>query len=446
MRSYSFYYRDSLDLKILFPQAYRFSVLYPDKDDNLIIEDGIMRLKRPEQFDPSRIHNTVRVYKHKYDYFKIEVNIRSWIEGEYQLKEITRISAIKRNGFFKLARRLVNKIYPLPFNTHLLTQDGVSYYSSKNHLVRFSNGKKEIIGKMPRLLHPRFYDFLVFDNEAFLRTAGRIYMSSDSMTHWKLIYDGKRAIKDSMIWIEEERSLLFMEYTPGLELSRHHLYKYYVETGETKTCMTFYTPDEHERDGLEPYCRHIHVLMCDPYTKDIYVGTGDADDENAIYRSSDNGNTFAKIGGGSQAWRTLSFLFTKENVFWNTDSPDPQYLSSLNRSKLSTTNNSNDLVVRWPLYNSASWNSYYDVDNKMFFMASNCEGTIYDRYYRLYGIIIDEGKPTVYELFKEKAEERCFNQFDQLFVLGKDNHGVFWVYDLRNNFYRQFVLKSNTQD
>ena len=170
------------------------------------------------------------------------------------------------------------------------------------------------------------------------------------------------------------------------------------------------------------------------------MGTGDANDESTIYRSTDNGNTFTKIGGGSQAWRTLSFFFTKDNIIWNTDSPDPQYLSCISRSNLSTTQFLSESLKHYPLYNSACWNSFYDSNNDMFVMASNCEGAIYDSYYRLYGIIIDNGKPTVYELYRESAGEHNFNQFNQLFVLAKDNQNAFWVYDIRNAYYRQFVL------
>lgn len=440
MQTFSFYYRDSLDLKSLFPQACRFSLLYPDKDDNVIIEDGKMRLKNPEAFEPSRIHNIVRVYKHKYDYFKINVSIRCWQEGEYSLKEVTRLGFVKASGLYHLCRRLVNKIHPLSFNTHLLTTGKTSYFSRNGFLIKQKGVDRIVIGKMPRLLHPRFYDFVIAGDEAFLRTAGNIYMSRHLMTEWKLIYDGKRAIKDSMIWIEEEQALLFMEYTSGHSYSRHHILKYYAITGETKTIMTFHTPEEHEKEGLTPFCRHIHVLMKDPYSKDIYLGTGDSDEENAIFRSKDNGNTFFKLGGGSQAWRTLSFLFTNKEVFWNTDSPDPQYLSSIRRIDIPDESIPESSVTRWPFFNSASWNSFYDENNDMYIMAANCEGALYDMKYRVYGIRIENGIPSTYCLFEEQAENREFNQFHQLFVLGKDVDGRYWFFDERNNYYRQFVL------
>ena len=440
MQRFSFYYRESLFLNALFPNAYKFSLLYPD--DNVIIEDGVMRLKYPESLDPSSIHNIVRVYPHKYDYFKIEVNIRCWREDEFHLKEVTRCAWIKANKVFKLTRRVVNKIYPLPNNTHLFTNGGVSFFSKNNHLVRREKGKSFVIGKMPRLTDPIYYEFLPVGAEAFLRTGGLIYNSEDGMTKWKKIYDAKRAIKNSMIWIEEENALLFSEYTPGLNLCRHHLYKYYVHSGETKTIMTFFSPDEHERDGAAPYCRHIHVLMKDPFTKDIFLGVGDSDDESAIYRSSDNGNHFALVGKGDQSWRTLSFIFTERSVFWNTDSPDPQYLSEIRRDQLNDLPLQTNEVKHWPLYNSASWNTAYDGRENLVVMSASCEGTLYDNKNRVYGIQMNKDKPVTYSLFDDESKGReKVSRSHQLFVLGVDNEGYYWFYDTRKHCYRKFVLK-----
>lgn len=441
MQRYSFYYRDSLDLRSLLPQAYKFSLLFPDKDDNVVIEDGVMRLKRPEEFDPSRIHNIVRVYIHKYDYFKIEINIRCWRNDEYTLKEIT--PYIQSSYVCRLLRRVINMIHPLPINTHLLTENGVSYFSHNNKLIKRQNGVSMVIGSMPRLSDPIYYELLLCGDEAALRTGYRIYMSSNGMQQWKLIYEGKRAIKNSMVWIEEEKSLLFSEYTPGLNLSRHHLYKYFVETGETKTIMTFYTPDEHAETGVTPYCRHIHVLMKDPYTNDIYMGTGDSDDESAIYRSSDNGNTFQLIGFGKQTWRTLSFIFTEDSVSWNTDTPDPQYLCRLSRAIMKNPI-TDESVERYPLFNSASWNSFYDKDEDMYLMSASCEGSLYDKSYRAYGIVINDGAPTVYKLFEDnRKDETRISRSHQLFVLGKDSDGKYWFYDTCKKYYRAFVLTKN---
>lgn len=440
MQHFSFYYRDFLDLKSLFPNAYEFRLLF--QDDNVIIEDGVIHLIRPEEFNPQRIHNIVRVYPNKYDYFKIEVNIRCWQDDVYCFREVTKFGWLKRSYLFHLALRGINKIFSISYNTLLYSSENMSYYSKNGSLVKIQDGKAIIIGKMPAIPHPRFYEFVPFGNDAFLRANNKIYVSSQQMKKWNLIYKGKRAIKNSMVWIEEEHSLLFMEYTPGLKLTRHHLYKYYFATGEIKNILTFYSPEEHNNEGKEPYCRHIHVLMRDPYTGDIYVGVGDSDDESAIYRSTDKGNNFSKIGGGNQTWRTLSFFFIEDSIFWNTDSPDPQYLSCIKRSTLRKQNITNDDIIHYPLFNGASWNTFYDKSNDMYIMSANREGMLYDSKNRVYAVKFYNGRPTVYNLFEdEEIGQKGMDKFDQLFVLGKDIFGRYWFYDSRRNYYRQFVLR-----
>lgn len=439
MQSFSFYYRDSIDLKVLFPKAIKFSLLFPD--DNVIIENGIMRLKDPESFDPSKIRSIVRVYPHQYDYFKVEVKVRCWREETFFLQEITRYAWFKKSPIYKLMRRIIKHILPVQINTHLFTRENISYFCHNQYLYRKQNGASVVMGKMPKLNDPIYYELLPFHSDFFLRTGGSIYMSRESLAKWIKIYEGKRAIKNSMIWIEEEKALLFSEYTPGLNLCRHHLYKYYIDSGETRIILTFYSPDEFEKEGKTPHCRHIHILVRDPFTNDIYLGVGDADDESAIYRSTDNGNNFSLVGRGNQLWRTLSFFFTKESVFWNTDSPDPQYLNCVNRKQLNSLPILTKNVKHWPLFNSASWNSTYDERNDLYVMSASCEGTLYDNVSRIYGIRFNKDIPTVYSLFEDKSGSNLIvSRNYQLFLLGIDTDGTYWFYDTRRHFLRQFVL------
>jgi hypothetical protein len=66
--------------------------------------------------------------------------------------------------------------------------------------------------------------------------------------------------------------------------------------------------------------RHIHSLQVDPYTNALWIATGDDDHEPMIGYSRNQGETFHKVGSGSQKWRAVSLLFTQEAVFWGTDS------------------------------------------------------------------------------------------------------------------------------
>ncbi len=440
MKKYSFYYRDSIDLRLIYPEAYCFSLLYPD--DNIVINNGVMSLTNPERFNPLRIHNIVRVYLHKYDYFKIEVSIRCWKEDGPTLKEVTPLRKIITTKILSSFRRLLRKFGCLPKRIYLQTIDGSSYFYNRRRLERRGVDGNNIIGLMPQLQSPIYNEFIVVGEEAFLRTGSYLYKSENKMQNWCKIYEGKRGIKDSMIWIEEDNSLLFLEYSPGLEQSRHHIYKYFPATREIKTVCTFYSADEHTKYNKEPYCRHIHVMARDPYSNYIFLGVGDADNESAIYISQDCGNHFSLIGKGAQKWRTLAFLFTQDFVYWNTDSPDPQYISCINRTQLNNIPLTTQDLLSYPLYNGACWNAFYDNDTNGYIMASSCEGQIYDDKSRIVGVNVENGKPIVYNLFTDSEINNHPNgKYQQLFVLGKDIEGNYWFYDICRYCYRIFKMK-----
>lgn len=78
----------------------------------------------------------------------------------------------------------------------------------------------------------------------------------------------------------------------------------------------------------------MYTLLKDPYIGDIYVGISDPDGESNIFVSSDDGNIFRMLMGGSQLWRTLSFIFTAKSIFWNIDSHEMQYLRRMLRNKI----------------------------------------------------------------------------------------------------------------
>ncbi len=68
--------------------------------------------------------------------------------------------------------------------------------------------------------------------------------------------------------------------------------------------------------------RHIHAVQYDPYFNAIWVATGDLDKECSIMYSIDDGQSFTKIGTGTQKWRAVSLMFTKRSVCWGMDSSE----------------------------------------------------------------------------------------------------------------------------
>lgn len=77
-----------------------------------------------------------------------------------------------------------------------------------------------------------------------------------------------------------------------------------------------------------PGVRHVHGVHADPYTDDVWVTTGDTDDECRIGRLTDPLATddrldagFEVVGGGSQSWRAVSLVFTPDAILWGVDCP-----------------------------------------------------------------------------------------------------------------------------
>ncbi len=67
---------------------------------------------------------------------------------------------------------------------------------------------------------------------------------------------------------------------------------------------------------------HIHSIQQDPYTGKIWVCTGDLDKESMVLWSNDGAKTLNPIGQGSQIWRVTQLVFTKDALFWGTDTLD----------------------------------------------------------------------------------------------------------------------------
>ena len=72
------------------------------------------------------------------------------------------------------------------------------------------------------------------------------------------------------------------------------------------------------------HIRHIHCVQYDPFSKTIWMGTGDRDKECFIGFSEDEGENWTIIGSGSQKFRTTSLLFTEDYVYWGMDTPARQ--------------------------------------------------------------------------------------------------------------------------
>lgn len=66
-----------------------------------------------------------------------------------------------------------------------------------------------------------------------------------------------------------------------------------------------------------PDVRHVHSVSVDPYEGDLWLTTGDRDEECRLLRVRDGEPEV--VGGGSQDWRIVEPAFTRAAVVWGVD-------------------------------------------------------------------------------------------------------------------------------
>ena len=67
--------------------------------------------------------------------------------------------------------------------------------------------------------------------------------------------------------------------------------------------------------------RHVHGVFCDPYDDRIWLTTGDEDHESAIWVTDDRFENLDKVISGRQQSRAIQLLFTKDHIYFGTDTP-----------------------------------------------------------------------------------------------------------------------------
>lgn len=109
-------------------------------------------------------------------------------------------------------------------------------------------------------------------------------------------------------------SVLFGEYFRN---SENGLVRLYASDDDGRTWPVRHT--------LAPgVARHVHALQQDPYEGGLWLCTGDSNEHSFVAVSHDEGRTFERVGGGSQAWRVCKLLFTPTHVCWGSDTNLPE--------------------------------------------------------------------------------------------------------------------------
>lgn len=195
-------------------------------------------------------------------------------------------------------------------------------------LLIYENGKKQrVVGFLPASLIERFFSFFTFTrlglrlgiHAALPLNDGRylvvlkqriVVIEQNGSTHTiDKIHRGNKPASRAICRLPEG-SIVYGEYLLNKDrLSPVAIYRSdKLESGFNKI---------YEFSSGE--VRHIHFIQWDPFELCLWMGTGDSDIECNLFKSTDKGKQWTRVGGGSQEWRAVSVIFTDNSLFWGTD-------------------------------------------------------------------------------------------------------------------------------
>jgi hypothetical protein len=194
---------------------------------------------------------------------------------------------------------------------------------------------ERIVGRFPTT------NLWVLDSEHLLATAGRwVFRSTDSGHTWHVCLElapssGTMGVLPSAVCYNPEDGVVLLgEYPLGDDVTR---ILRSTDHGCTWTVAT-----------RLPDVRHVHAIQRDPYTGDVWITTGDTDDESHVGRLQDG--HLNPVGGGSQEWRAVELVFTPTAILWGMDCvyADRNNVFRLDRTELETARPTPDRVHSLP--------------------------------------------------------------------------------------------------
>ena len=224
--------------------------------------------------------------------------------------------------------------------------DGATLYVSKGNVIY----KSDVLSKNPKLIE--FYKIPLNLSGRFKSLTNLSQRMFRSAVHHINKHDDKLiVIGFGKIWTIDiiTRKLLRepvpLEGSRPINLCKTPLGLFYGEyhgNSEREPIRLFYTSDGLNWSVFSSFdnVRHIHAVFYDPFTKTMWVTTGDEDDESAIWNNSTNSpKTFSPVIQGTQQARAIQLLFFDDSVVYGSDTPlESNSIYKIDRETLSCTN------------------------------------------------------------------------------------------------------------
>jgi hypothetical protein len=144
---------------------------------------------------------------------------------------------------------------------------------------------------------------------------GQIYWISSDGREARGIFEiqnGRRPLRRGICVIGN--TVIMGEYWGNKNREPVSIYSIHLDDRRIKNCRIerLY---QFKKDSI----RHIHAIQQDPFSNQLWISTGDNDSECMIALLDRKTGKMEVLGIGSQKWRTLSFAFRPQTVYWGTD-------------------------------------------------------------------------------------------------------------------------------
>ena len=219
---------------------------------------------------------------------------------------------------------------------------------------------------------------------------------------------GKRPLRRGLCVIDDQ--VLIGEYWGNPERTAVNIYKIAIATGEVETFYQFPAQT----------VRHVHTVDKDPYSNQLWVSTGDEDAECKIVLLDASTGESTLLGEGSQTWRTVSFAFRPDAVYWGTD-------NHLGHNEIWRYDRHTQATVKvgdvtGPVYYNAC------LDDAIIFGTTMEKGEgQQDGYGRLYAVDEKNNIQEVWKMAKDKWSAHYFGYGVFEFAEGSAGKNKFWV-------------------
>jgi len=186
-----------------------------------------------------------------------------------------------------------------------LFQKEYNYYTKVNKLSFINKNKL-----FNRLFRDGIHN-IIFTNNKLMCVVIKNYFLIYEENTIKDIYnipEGKRPLRNGVT--SHNSGIIFSDYSNNRDRFPVNIYYINFNSGLTKKILTLKN------------IRHIHFIKKNEKNKDqIFIGTGDKDQESSILLYDLKTNKLKYLGSGSQQWRAVSLLQENNNLFWGSDCP-----------------------------------------------------------------------------------------------------------------------------